>query len=171
MALHLSERERKATDAERELVEWKKVRFMASRIGEVYSGYVTGVQSFGLFVELQEVYVQGLVHVSSMGDDYYGFDEKAHRLLGENTGKSYRLGDVVKVRVVRVDQERRQVDLGLEDVIARVRDRGTARPPKPRSEKGASARPRGRAAAGSGGSRKAPKPRNPAPPRNRRKRR
>src|SRR6185295_6797660 len=78
--LHLSEMERRATDAERELIEWKKVRFMADKVGETFTGYVTGVQAFGLFVELEEVYVQGLVHVSSMTDDYYRFDEKAHRL-------------------------------------------------------------------------------------------
>ena len=79
---HLSEMERRATDAERELIEWKKVRFMADKLGEVFTGYVTGVQAFGLFVELEEIYVQGLVHVSSMTDDYYRFDEKAHRLQG-----------------------------------------------------------------------------------------
>ena len=71
MALHLSEMERRATDAERELIEWKKVRFMADKLGETFTGYVTGVQAFGLFVELEEIYVQGLVHVSSMTDDYY----------------------------------------------------------------------------------------------------
>ena len=87
MGQHLSEMERRATDAERELIEWKKVRFMADKLGEVFTGYVTGVQAFGLFVELEEIYVQGLVHVSSMTDDYYHFDEKAHILKGENTGQ------------------------------------------------------------------------------------
>ena len=96
MGRHLSERERSATEAERELIEWKKVRFMADKLGEVFPGYVTGVQSFGLFVELDEIYVQGLVHVSSMTDDYYVFDEKAHMLKGENTRKVYRLGDAVR---------------------------------------------------------------------------
>jgi ribonuclease R len=143
MALHLSERERKATDAERELVEWKKVRFMADRIGETYSGYVTGVQSFGLFVELAEVYVQGLVHVSSMTDDYYGFNEKAHLLRGENTKKVYRLGDRVEVQVARVDLDRRQVDLGLVDVIARARAARGSSPTRPKPTTGGrSSRPR-----------------------------
>ena len=121
MGLHLSERERRASDAERELVEWKKVRFMASRLGERFSGYVTGTQAFGLFVELEEIYVQGLVHVSSMSDDYYAFDERSHRLRGENTGKIYRLGDRVEVQVARVDLERRQVDFALVDVLERAR--------------------------------------------------
>jgi ribonuclease R len=126
MGRHLSERERKATDAERELIEWKKVRFMASKLGEKVSGYVTGVQSFGLFVELDEIYVQGLVHVSSMTDDYYLFDEKAHQLKGENTKKVYRLGDKVEVQVARVDLERRQIDFALVDVLERARGQGKA---------------------------------------------
>ena len=121
MGLHLSERERRASEAERELVEWKKVRFMAGKVGETFSGYVTGVQAFGLFVELEEIYVQGLVHVSSMTDDYYRFDERAHRLPGENTGTVYRLGDRVEVQVARVDLERRQVDFALVDVLERAK--------------------------------------------------
>ncbi|HEY7513592.1 MAG TPA: VacB/RNase II family 3'-5' exoribonuclease, partial [Vicinamibacteria bacterium] len=131
MGLHLSEMERRAADAERELVEWKKVRFMARKLGERFHGYVTGVQSFGLFVELEEIYVQGLVHVSSMGDDYYRWNEKAHLLKGENTGKVYRLGDKVAVQLARVDLERRQIDLALVDVRERAQ-RG-ARPGRERS--------------------------------------
>jgi ribonuclease R len=127
MGRHLSEMERRAAEAERELIEWKKVRFMAGRLGEVYSGYVTGVQAFGLFVELEEIYVQGLVHVSSMTDDSYRFNEKAHLLKGENTKRTYRLGDRVEVQVARVDLERRQIDFALVDVLERARggrDRG-----------------------------------------------
>jgi ribonuclease R len=130
MGLHLSERERRASEAERELIEWKKVRFMAGRLGEKFQGYATGVQAFGLFVELDEVYVQGLVHVSTMTDDYYRFDEKAHLLKGENTKKAYRLGDRVEVQVARVDLERRQIDFALVDVLARARGgSGRGRPP------------------------------------------
>jgi ribonuclease R len=120
MGEHLSDMERRATEAERELVEWKKVRFMADKLGEVYQGYVTGVQAFGLFVELEEIYVQGLVHVSSMTDDYYHFDERAHVLKGENTRKLYRLGDEVEVQVVRVDLEQRKIDFALVDVLRRA---------------------------------------------------
>ena len=130
MAKHLSDMERRATDAERELIEWKKVRFMADKLGEVFSGYVTGVQSFGLFVELDEIYVQGLVHVSSMTDDYYRFDERAHMLKGENTGKVYRLGDRVKVQVAAVKLEERKIDFALVDVLERAAaGRGPGRPP------------------------------------------
>ncbi len=117
MGRHLSDMERRATEAERELTEWKKVRFMADKLGEVFSGYITGVQAFGLFVELDDIYVQGLVHVSSMIDDYYLFNEKAHTLKGENTRKVYRLGDKVEVQLVRVDLERRQLDFALPDAL------------------------------------------------------
>jgi ribonuclease R len=137
MGLHLSEMERRASEAERELIEWKKVRFMAQKLGERYTGYVTGVQAFGLFVELEEVYVRGLVHVSSMTDDYYRFDEKAHLLQGESTRKSYRLGDRVEVQVARVDLERRQIDFALRDVLERVSGAGgfaaRGRPAPPRA--------------------------------------
>ena len=122
---HTSEMERRADDAERELLQWKKVRFMADKVGEEFEGYVTGVAPFGLFVELIEHFVEGLVHVSSMADDYYRFVEQQHTLQGENTKKVYRLGDKVQVQVVRVDMERRQVDLGLVEILEAVR-RGDA---------------------------------------------
>jgi ribonuclease R len=121
VAKHSSEMERRADDAERELLQWKKVRFMADKVGDEYDGYITGVAPFGLFIELLEHYVEGLVHVSTMGDDYYRFVEQQHVLRGENTEKAYRLGDRVRVQVVRVDMERRQVELGLVDILEAVR--------------------------------------------------
>lgn len=146
MGRHLSEMERRAAEAERELIEWKKVRFMADKVGDVFAGYITGVQAFGLFVELVDVYVQGLVHVSSMTDDYYLFDEKAHALKGENTRKVYRLGDKVEVQVVRVDLERRQVDFALVDVLERAASGARkGRPPKAGRASAAPRRGRGRA--------------------------
>jgi ribonuclease R len=120
-AKHTSEMERRADEAERELLQWKKVRFMADKVGDEYEGYITGVAPFGLFVELIEHYVEGLVHVSSMADDYYRFHEQHHVMRGENTRKVYRLGDKVLVQVVRVDMERRQVDLGLVEILENVR--------------------------------------------------
>ena len=129
VARHTSERERRADDAERELVQWKKVRFMADKVGDEFDGYVTGVTAFGLYIELVEHFVEGLVHVSTMADDYYRFVERAHMLRGENKGKVYRLGDRVKVQVVKVDMERRQVDLGLVEILDAVRAvRGEPRP-------------------------------------------
>jgi ribonuclease R len=145
-ARHSSEMERRADDAERELLQWKKVRFMANKVGDEYSGYITGVAPFGMFVELVEHYVEGLVHVSSMADDYYRFLEQEHVLRGEHTKKMYRLGDRVDVQVVRVDMERRQVDLGLVEILEQVRRdesgrRQTRSQVKPKSERRRSQRP------------------------------
>jgi ribonuclease R len=126
-ARHTSEMERRADDAERELLQWKKVRFMADKVGDEYEGFITGVAPFGLFVELVEHYVEGLVHISSMADDYYRFVEQQHVLYGENTRKIYRLGSKVSVQVVRVDLERRQIDLGLVDILEAVREAGRPR--------------------------------------------
>jgi ribonuclease R len=149
MARHLSEMERRASDAERELIEWKKVRFMADKVGETFKGYVTGAQAFGLFVELEEIYVQGLVHVSSMADDYYRFDERAHLLKGENTGNVYRLGDKVQVQVARVDLERRQIDFALVDVLERTAARGARGKPPAGSGRSRREAPPGRPGRGS----------------------
>jgi ribonuclease R len=121
IARHTSEMERRADEAERELLQWKKVRFMADKVGDEFSGYVTGVAPFGLFVELIEHFVEGLVHISSMADDYYRYMEQQHAMRGENTKRVYRLGDKVLVQIVRVDMERRQVDLGLVEILEAVR--------------------------------------------------
>jgi ribonuclease R len=138
-ARHTSEMERRADDAERELLQWKKVRFMADKVGDEFEGYITGVAPYGLFIELIEHYVEGMVHVSSMADDYYRFVEQQHVLRGENTRKEYRLGDKVLVQVVRVDMERRQVDLGLVEILEAVRREERPRGPirsktKPKKE-------------------------------------
>jgi ribonuclease R len=146
VARHTSEMERRADEAERELLQWKKVRFMADKVGDEFEGYVTGVAPYGLFIELIEHYVEGLVHVSSMADDYYRFVEQQHILRGENTKKNYRLGDRVQVQVVRVDMERRQVDLGLVEILERVRRDEAPRGPirsktVPKKERGRTKRP------------------------------
>jgi ribonuclease R len=138
--------ERRADEAERELLQWKKVRFMADKVGDEFDGYVTGVAPFGLFLELVEHYVEGLVHISSMADDYYRFIEQLHVLKGENTKKTYRLGDRVRVQVVRIDLERRQVDLGLADILETVRREERSRGPhrstiRPKKEQRRATRP------------------------------
>ncbi len=143
IARHTSERERRADDAERELVQWKKVRFMADKVGDEFDGYITGVTAFGLFIELIEHFVEGLVHVSTMADDYYRFVERAHILRGENTGREYKLGDRVNVQVLKVDMDRRQVDLGLTEILDRVRASEENRGPR-RSRIGASGKPQAR---------------------------
>jgi ribonuclease R len=136
---HTSEMERRAVDAERELLQWKKVRFMANKVGDTFEGYVTGVAPFGLFVELVDHYVEGLVPVATMADDYYRFIEQSHTLFGESTKKKYRLGDHVDVQVVRVDMEKRQIELGLEGILDSVRGdqrrhRAPGRTSKPKKE-------------------------------------
>ncbi len=130
IARHTSERERRADEAERELVQWKKVRFMANKVGDEFEGYITGVAAFGVFIELIEHFVEGMVHISTMADDYYRFVERAHILRGENTGRTYRLGDKVRVQVIKVDLERRQVDLGLVEILERVRESEGSRGPR-----------------------------------------
>ena len=132
VARHTSAMERRAEEAEREVVQWKKVRFMADKVGDEFTGYVTGVTAFGLFIELVEHFVEGLVHISSMADDYYRFFERQHELRGENSRQAYRLGDMVKVQLVRVDREHRKLELALVEVLERVRRReAQPRPRKP----------------------------------------
>ena len=121
LARRTSALERRAEEAERELVQWRKVRFMAGMVGDEFDGYVIGVTAFGLFVELTEHFVEGLVHISSMADDYYRHLEGEHALRGENTNKVYRLGDPVRVQLVRVDRDQRQLDLALVEILDHVR--------------------------------------------------
>ncbi len=112
-AEHLSHRERVAMEAEREILERYRVRFMKDKIGEVYEGVISGVTAFGFFVELIDFFVEGLVRVTSLYDDYYQYHEKQYCLVGERTHKTFRIGDRVMVRVDRVDAERRHIDFGL----------------------------------------------------------
>jgi len=130
VARHTSELERRAEDAEREVIQWKKVRFMSDKVGDEFDGYVTGVAAVGLFVELLEPFVEGLIHISSMADDYYQYFERQHELRGENNRKRYRLGDMVRVQVVRVDRDNRRVELALVEILEKVRRQVSRRPSK-----------------------------------------
>ncbi len=112
-AAHSSQRERIAMEAERDVVTMLKLQFMADRIGESHGGVITGVTAFGFFVQLNELFVEGLVHVSSLTDDYYHYIEKQHSMRGERNKKAYRIGDRVTVRVDRVDRERKRIDFSL----------------------------------------------------------
>jgi ribonuclease R len=113
IALHSSERERAAAEAERETVSLKTVEYMAQFVGEHFDGIINGVTAFGIFVELDNG-VEGLVRVSSMEDDYYQYVEEQYSLIGERSHKIYRLGDAVKVILVRVNPEERNIDFVLE---------------------------------------------------------
>jgi len=105
--------ERRAAEAEREVVAWLKARFMVDKVGMEFDGFITGVTSFGIFVELAELFVEGLVHVTSLKDDYYIFDEKRHTLQGERQGRLFKIGARARVKVARVDVEKRQIDFEL----------------------------------------------------------
>lgn len=110
---HCSMTERRADDAVRDAVEWLKCEFMLDKLGQSFDGIITAVTGFGLFVELSGVYVEGLVHVTALKNDYYQFDPIGHRLRGERSGKVYRLGDSLRVRVTRVDLDERKIDFEL----------------------------------------------------------
>ncbi len=118
---HCSMTEHRADDATREVVDWLKCEFMQDKVGEEYDGMITSVTGFGLFVELKEIYVEGLVHISMLRNDYYQFDPVKHALSGERTGKRYRLGDTVHVKVVRVDLDQKQIDFVVTDALEETR--------------------------------------------------
>lgn len=114
-----SDTERRADEATREVVAWLKCEYMQDKLGQVFSGTIASVTSFGIFVELNEIYVEGLVHVTSLRNDYYKFDATKHRLVGERTGQVYGLGDSLTVLVARVDLEERKID--FEPILAETK--------------------------------------------------
>ncbi|MBA2710804.1 MAG: ribonuclease R [Tatlockia sp.] len=107
---HCSMTERRADEATREVVSWLKCEYMQDKLGQVFPGTISAVTGFGIFVELDDIYVEGLVHVTSLKNDYYAFDAVKHRLIGERGGHVYRLGDKITVLVARVDLEERKID-------------------------------------------------------------
>ena len=107
---HCSMTERRADDATREVEAWLKCFYMQDRVNEIFDGTISGVTGFGVFVALDSVYVEGLVHISELGTDYFHFDAAKHHLLGERTGQRYRLGDRLAVKLVRVDMESSRLD-------------------------------------------------------------
>jgi ribonuclease R len=110
---HCSQTERRADEATRDVEAWLKCYYMRGRLGEEFSASISGVAAFGIFVALDEVYVEGMVHVSELGNDYYQFDAARHQLLGERSGRRFRLGDRVRVRLVRADLETTRLDFVL----------------------------------------------------------
>ncbi len=107
---HCSMTERRADDATGEVTDWLKCEFMMDKVGQEFSGRISGVTGFGVFVELADVYVEGLVHISTLPEDYYQFDSIKHALIGERSGKQFRLGDTIKIQVARVDLDQCQID-------------------------------------------------------------
>ena len=100
-------------EAEREILKRYRAKFMEERVGQQFDGFISGVSSFGFFVELQELFVEGLVHIASLPDDYFLYDEKGYRLIGQHSKKTFRIGDRVRIVVDRVDPERQQIDFRL----------------------------------------------------------
>jgi ribonuclease R len=115
LGVHCSMTERRADDATRDVEAWLKCFYMRDHLGSVFTGTVSSVTSFGMFVSLDDLYVEGLVHISELGKDYFQFDAAKHQLLGERTGQKYRLGDRVQVRVVKVDMESTKIDFVLDE--------------------------------------------------------
>ena len=115
-AAQSSDRERRAEEAEREVLEWKKVIFMRDKVGQSFTGIITGVAPFGLFVELDTIFVQGLVPIATVGGDYWQYREKEHRLRGEATHREMRLGDHVVVEVKSIDEDRHQIEFRLLEI-------------------------------------------------------
>ena len=114
MGEHCSMTERRADDASRDVMAWLKCEFLEQHIGDVFEGTINAVTGFGLFVEMHPLYIEGLVHVTELGQDFYQFDQARQRLVGERTRQTYQLGDSISVRVLRVNSDDRKIDLGLD---------------------------------------------------------
>jgi len=109
IAEETSQSERRAADAERELMEWKKAKFMEQRVGEEFDGLIVSVTKFGMFVELSELFVEGLIPLGSMTDDHYLYHENTRQLIGQRSRRTYSMGDPVRVLVDRIDHAQRRV--------------------------------------------------------------
>ena len=129
IAEHTSERERRAVDAERDTDALKKAQFMSDKIGEEFIGMVSSITNFGIFVELPNT-VEGLVHISNMTDDYYRFEDRMMTMIGERTGRQFRIGDEVKIRVSNVNIEESAIDFEIVDMIASASNRTRKVAPK-----------------------------------------
>ena len=132
---HCSMTERRADDATRDVDAWLKTYFMRDRIGDEYDGTVSAVTSFGVFVALDEIFIEGLVHVSELGQDYFHYDQAKHWMLGERTGKRFRLGDRVRIKVMRADIETSKIDFALVQSVDASAEEDTQSDHKPTRKK------------------------------------
>jgi len=115
LGVHCSMTERRADDASRDVLQWLKCHYMKDRVGETFAGTISGVASFGIFVTLDGLDIDGLVHVTELPRDYFHFDAVRHALIGERSGKTFQLAGRVKVKVARVDLERAKIDFALDE--------------------------------------------------------
>jgi len=133
--LHCSANERRADEASRDVEAWLKCKYMREHLGEEYGGVVTAATTFGIFVTLDAMYVEGLVHITELGGEYFKFDETRQELRGERSGMRYAIGSRVRVQVSRVDLDGRKIDFRLvredEELLSRaMKDKGAPREPK-----------------------------------------
>lgn len=132
---HCSMTERRADEATRDAVAWLKADYMKDRVGDEFDGIITGVTPFGLFVQLNDLYIEGLVHVTSLPNDYYTHDAAGHRMVGERTGQVYRLTDAIRVRVASVNLDERKIDFELMGAPRTKHPQKAPRAKKPRANK------------------------------------
>ena len=157
---HCSMTERRADDATRDVEAWLKCEYLSDHVGDEFDGVVSAVTSFGLFVELKDLYIEGLVHVTALPGDYYNFDAPKQRLIGERSGRSFQLGGHVRVQVARVDLDDKKIDLELVDADSAGRKRKAGQGKKAGPGKKEGRRPPGKggggkSAAGTGGAKAA----------------
>jgi ribonuclease R len=110
--------ERRADEATRDVVSWLKCEYMMDKVGEDFNGTISAVTGFGVFVELDEIYVEGLVHVTALENDFYHFDPVSHCMIGENTGRCFRIGDRLRIKVSRVDLDNRKIDFEMLELLS-----------------------------------------------------
>jgi ribonuclease R len=155
---HSSMSERRADDATREVDSWLKCEYLQEHVGDEFDGVISAVTGFGLFVELKDLYIEGLVHITALPGDYYNFDKAHQRLTGERSGRSFQLGGIVRVQVARVDLDDRKIELELIE----------AKSPRNAASKKSAGRPPGKAAKKAKKTTSPPKPKSKAGLRRRR---
>jgi ribonuclease R len=118
LGAHCSLTERRADEATRDVENWLKCYFMQDKVGEIFNGTISGVTSFGIFVTLDDLNIDGLVHVTELGRDYFHYDPARHAMIGERSGRDFQLAGRVRVKVARVDLEAAKIDFTLADDVA-----------------------------------------------------
>jgi ribonuclease R len=140
LGVHCSAASRRADEATRDVENWLKCYFMQDKVGETFSGTISGVASFGIFVTLDGLNIDGLLHVTELGRDYFHFDPARHAMVGERSGRSFQLAGRVRVKVARVDLETAKIDFALADEAAGSVAPAAATTRGPRGGKGSSRR-------------------------------
>jgi len=154
---HISITERRADEATRDVANWLKCEYLVDHVGDEFEGVVSAVTGFGLFVMLKDLYVEGLIHVTGLPKDYYSHEQAQHRMVGERTGQVFRLGDSLRVKVVRVDLDERKVDFELIESLSSAPRGSGGQPRKARGDGNKGSKP-----AGNSGAKRRPRNKKPA---------